>query len=58
MDQESLVSPPSMLKWVPVVSTCIGLFALGFQVFVLFPWHIQLSAEFAELQKSCLSTRI
>ena len=45
---------PNPLKWVPVLSTCIGLAALGFQVFVLFPWHIQLSNEFAELQRNCL----
>jgi len=57
MDPESFVLQPptsNLLKWVPVVSTCIGLAALGFQVFVLFPWHIQLSSEFAELQRSCL----
>ena len=59
MDPESFVPQPptpnpGFLKWVPVVSTCIGLAALGFQVFVLFPWHIQLSSEFAELQRSCL----
>jgi hypothetical protein len=58
MDSESLIQPPTPnpLKWVPVVSTCIGLAALGFQVFVLFPWHIQLSNEFAELQRNCLRT--
>ena len=56
MDHESLVQPPrpNPFKWVPVLSTCIGLAALGFQVFVLFPWHIQLSNEFAELQRNCL----
>ena len=57
MDSESLIpQPPSPnpLKWVPVVSVLIGLTALGFQVFVLFPWHVQLSNEFAELQRSCL----
>jgi hypothetical protein len=56
MDHEYQYQPPrpSVLTWVPVVSTCIGLVALGFQVFVLFPWHVQLSNEFAELQRSCL----
>jgi len=54
MDSESLIPQPSTLKWVPVVSVFIGLAALGFQVFVLFPWHIQLSSEFAELQRNCL----
>ena len=45
------------LKWVPVASTCIGVFALCFQIFVLYPWHLQLSAEFASLQNSCLAGR-
>lgn len=44
--------PP--LWWVPIVSTSIGVFALCFQVFVLYPWHLQLSAEFASLSQSCL----
>ena len=43
MDHES-----QPLKWVPVLSTCISLAALGF------PWHIQLSNEFADLQRNCL----
>ena len=56
MDYESQrpLLPSNPLKWVPVVSVFIGLAALGFQVFVLFPWHIQLSNEFAELQRNCL----
>ena len=44
--------PP--LWWVPIVSTSIGAFALCFQVFVLYPWHLQLSSEFASLSQACL----
>jgi len=60
MDSESLIQPPSPnpLKWVPVVSVFIGLAAFGFQIFVLYPWHLQLSSEFADLQRSCLKTNI
>jgi hypothetical protein len=39
------------LKWVPVVSTCIGVFALCFQI----PCHLQLSSEFSNLQARCSS---
>jgi len=46
------VRPP--LWWVPIVSTSIGAFALCFQVFVLYPWHLQLSAEFTSLSQACL----
>ena len=45
------VRPQSIL---PFVSVCLGVFALGFQLFVLFPWHLQLSSEFKSLQESCL----
>ena len=46
--------PSGPLKWLPVVSVCLGTVALCFQVFVLYPWHLQLSSEFANLQISCL----
>ena len=59
MDVESVrgvpfehVRPP--LWWVPIVSTSIGAFALCFQVFVLYPWHLQLSSQFSSLEKNCL----
>ena len=47
-------APSGPLKWIPVASLCLGTFALCFQVFVLYPWHLQLSSEFASLQISCL----
>ena len=46
--------PRPPLWWVPIVSTSIGVFALCFQVFVLYPWHLQLSSEFASLSQACL----
>jgi len=52
-ERQSRERTPSVLKWVPVVSTCIGAFALCFQIFVLYPWHLQLSSEFASLQAAC-----
>ena len=57
MDIESSKIPDASrppLWWVPIVSTSIGVFALCFQVFVLYPWHLQLSSEFASLSQSCL----
>ena len=42
-------------KVFPIISVCIGAFALCFQVFVLYPWHLQLSSEFANLQASCIN---
>jgi len=47
-------APSGPFKWAPVASLCLGTFALCFQVFVLYPWHLQLSSEFANLQISCL----
>jgi len=56
MDVESQRPPErNPLKWVPVIGTCISIFALSFQLFVLYPWHLQLSSEFASLQATCAS---
>ena len=39
-----------LLPFVPIV---IGTIALCFQIFVLYPWHIELSSQFADLQRVC-----
>ncbi len=47
-------SPPFLnrfMKWAPLISLCIGLCAFMFQIFVLFPWHLELSREFAKLAR-------
>jgi hypothetical protein len=36
-------------KWLPLMSFCVGLTAFLFQIFVLYPWHLELSADFAKL---------
>jgi hypothetical protein len=36
-------------KYIPLMSLCIGLTAFLFQIFVLYPWHLELSADFAKL---------
>lgn len=36
-------------KYIPLISLCIGLTAFLFQIFVLYPWHLELSADFAKL---------
>jgi len=54
-DVENQRPPPRPTPIIlPIVSVCLGVFALSFQVFVLFPWHLQLSSEFKTLQESCL----
>lgn len=58
MEVDSSRVPPeptrAPLWWVPIVSTSVGVFALCFQVFVLYPWHLQLSNQFSSLEKNCL----
>ena len=39
-------------KWVPRISLIVGLCAFIFQVTVLYPWHLELSEQFAALAKS------
>jgi len=40
-----------IVKWLPRVSIIIGLCAFLFQVTVLYPWHLELSQQFADLAK-------
>jgi len=53
LDSESQKRPQSrserLATWIPRISLFIGLCAFCFQVFVLYPWHIELSNEFAKL---------
>ena len=45
-----------LAKWIPRISLFIGLCAFIFQVTVLYPWHLELSHEFAKLSaavKNC-----
>lgn len=53
---EEPVRQRDVTKIFPIISVCIGAFALCFQVFVLYPWHLQLSSEFASLQESCIKS--
>lgn len=57
MDIEAGRDKKTCMTWIPVVSVCIGTFALCFQVFVLYPWHIQLSSEFSNMQRICLESK-
>ncbi len=41
-----------LAKWVPRISLIVGLCAFIFQVTVLYPWHLELSEQFAALAKS------
>jgi hypothetical protein len=40
-----------LMKWIPRISLIVGLCAFLFQVTVLYPWHLELSKEFANLTK-------
>ena len=40
-----------LAKWVPRISLIVGLCAFIFQVTVLYPWHLELSEQFAALSK-------
>jgi hypothetical protein len=46
---------PQPDRWIPVASLCIGTFSLWFQLFVLYPWHQQLSDDFAILKQGCMT---
>lgn len=41
------------LRWVPVAGLVLSFYSAIFATFVLYPWHIELSKEFAALQGTC-----
>ena len=43
----------TLAKWIPRISLVVGLCAFLFQITVLYPWHLELSHEFAKLAKNC-----
>lgn len=53
--EAEFVAPREKTSFLPLVSVCLGIFALCFQVFVLYPWHLQLSSQFASLESSCIN---
>ena len=42
-----------VLRWVPVIGLCVGVYSAVFATVVLFPWHIKLSKEFQALTQTC-----
>jgi hypothetical protein len=54
MDVESQpLVPVSTQRVGTLLPIVIGTIALCFQIFVLYPWHIELSSQFADLQRVC-----
>ena len=53
-DEESLIKKSStrdawLTKWIPRISLIISICAFIFQTTILYPWHLELSAEFTKL---------
>ena len=46
MDRDAL-----LMKWIPRISLIVGLCAFLFQVTVLYPWHLELSEQLADVAK-------
>jgi hypothetical protein len=59
MDVESqvLLERPrgEVLRWVPVIGLVVSFYSAVFATFILYPWHVELSNEFAGLQQICAS---
>lgn len=41
------------LKWIPFIGVALSFYSALFATFILYPWHLELSREFAELQAKC-----
>lgn len=42
-----------ILRWVPVAGLALSFYSAVFATFILYPWHIELSKEFASLKGVC-----
>ncbi len=42
---------PKWLRWMPLLALIVSFCSFAFAIFVLYPWHIELSKEFTALQK-------
>ena len=63
MDEEHLLAHDEPKKsfestWLPRISILVGLSAFLFQTTILYPWHIELSHEFAKLSLEVLNKTI
>lgn len=46
---------PKWLKWVPIASLVVSSASFMFSLTILYPWHLELSAQFAEvLKRKCV----
>lgn len=46
---------PKWLRWMPLLALIVSLCSFAFAIFVLYPWHIELSKEFTALSKKITS---
>jgi len=46
---------PKWLKWMPLLALFVSCGSFAFAIFVLYPWHIELSKEFTALTKKITS---
>jgi hypothetical protein len=42
--------PRPWLKWVPIAAFTVSTVSFFFSVFVLYPWHLELSLQFSGLE--------
>ena len=50
-----MINASLLTTWVPRISLAVGLAAFSFQIFVLYPWHLELSEQFLTLQAVVLN---
>jgi CHASE1-domain containing sensor protein len=49
--------PPRWTKWVPVAVLMVSLLSFMFALTVLYPWHIEHSADFLNLSRKITSLK-
>lgn len=53
LDNPQPVKKFNAWEWLPLISLIIGSCAFLFQIIVLYPWHLDLSEQFAKLAEKC-----
>ena len=52
---QSQEQSPKWLRWMPLLALLVSFCSFAFALFVLYPWHIELSKEFTALSKKITS---
>jgi hypothetical protein len=54
IESQELVQRRRFLQWVPMIGLTVSFYSALFATFILYPWHVQLSNQFADMRSNCI----